>query len=83
MSVPVTTNAQCNAMYSGMITAGMLCAGFPEGGRDACQMDSGGPLTFNNQLIGVVSWGAGCARPNAPGVYARVAHYRNWINGLL
>lgn len=83
VTVPVITNAQCNTMYGGMISAGMLCAGFPEGGRDACQMDSGGPLTFNNQLIGAVSWGGGCARPNAPGVYARVAHYRTWINGLL
>lgn len=83
VSVPVISNAQCNTMYGGRITTGMLCAGFPEGGRDACQMDSGGPLTFNNQLIGVVSWGTGCARPNAPGVYARVAHYRNWIDGLL
>lgn len=83
VSVPVITNAQCNTMYGGMITAGMLCAGFAEGGRDACQNDSGGPLTFNNQLIGVVSFGSGCARPNLPGVYARVAHYRTWINGLL
>lgn len=41
VTVPVISNAQCNTQYGGMITAGMLCAGFPEGGRDACQMDSG------------------------------------------
>lgn len=83
VTVPVITNAQCTAQYGGIITAGMLCAGFPEGGRDACQMDSGGPLTFGNQLIGVVSFGEGCARANRAGVYARVAYYRNWINSLM
>lgn len=78
--VPVITNAECNVLYGGEITAGMICAGFPGGGYDACQGDSGGPLTAGNQVIGIVSWGFGCARPNLPGVYARVSHYRNWID---
>ncbi|XP_037029541.1 trypsin-3-like [Bradysia coprophila] len=80
VSVPVVTNAECNASYGGGITNGMLCAGFPEGGRDACQGDSGGPLSAGNQVIGIVSWGRGCARPGFPGVYARVAFYRSWID---
>jgi trypsin len=80
VSKPVVSNAQCNTWYGGGITAGMLCAGFAAGGRDACQGDSGGPLTQGNTLVGVVSWGRGCARPNLPGVYARVAHYRAWIS---
>jgi len=80
VDVPIITNAECNSLYSGGITDGMICAGFTQGGRDACQGDSGGPLTAGNQVIGVVSWGQGCARPNFPGVYARVAHYRNWID---
>jgi trypsin len=83
VSKPVVANAQCNTMYGGGITAGMLCAGFAAGGRDACQGDSGGPLTSGTTLVGIVSWGRGCARPNLPGVYARVASYRTWINGNL
>lgn len=80
VSVPVVTNAQCAANYgAGRITANMLCAGFPQGGQDACQGDSGGPLSLGGQVIGIVSWGQQCALPNFPGVYARVAFFRNWI----
>jgi len=43
------------------------------------QGDSGGPVTQNKVLVGVVSWGIGCARAGFPGVYTRVAQLRNWI----
>ena len=51
---------------------------------DTCQGDSGGPLmmfTTSNQwvLVGLTSYGDGCARANAMGVYTRVAAYQDWI----
>ncbi|MGC9421175.1 S1 family peptidase [Vibrio sp.] len=60
-----------------------ICAGFPEGEKDSCQGDSGGPLVVkegdNVQQVGIVSWGNGCAQPNAYGVYANVAYFQDWI----
>merc|ERR550534_2460079 len=64
----------------------MICAGYPgQGEMDACQADSGGPLTWLNpqtnhlEQIGIVSWGYGCARRNGPGVYSKVTKGLDWI----
>ena len=84
-SVPYVDNAACNAAeaYNGSIRAGMLCAGHRDGGVDACQGDSGGPLVWKTEdgpiLVGVVSFGEGCARKLKYGVYTRVSKYRDWI----
>ena len=80
VNVTITTNSACNAAY-GTITDMMVCASAP--GKDSCQGDSGGPLVLEeNQrhaLVGVVSWGAGCAKPGYPGVYARTTHRMDWL----
>ncbi|XP_073661415.1 transmembrane protease serine 11A isoform X7 [Tursiops truncatus] len=71
-------------MYGRHIKFGMFCAGYLEGIYDACLGDSGGPLVGKDlkdtwYLIGIVSWGDNCGQKNKPGVYTKVAYYRNWI----
>ncbi|XP_036707989.1 transmembrane protease serine 11A isoform X2 [Balaenoptera musculus] len=71
-------------MYGRDIKFGMFCAGYLEGIYDACGGDSGGPLVGKDlkdtwYLIGIVSWGDNCGQKNKPGVYTKVAYYRNWI----
>merc|ERR1711973_488867 len=83
VKVPYITNAQCQEAYGEQyrITNRMMCAGNVEnGGIDSCQGDSGGPLVMGNTIVGVVSWGIGCAEPGYPGVYARVTEVLGWIN---
>lgn len=70
-----------------------LCAGSvsPDLARDSCFGDSGGPLVwqdpqaagdsdFGLRLVGLVSFGNGCAG-DVPGVYTEVAAYTSWIEG--
>ena len=87
VEVPLVTRAACNASasYNNQITERMICAGYKTGGKDSCQGDSGGPLiaeTPNRDrvLIGVVSWGIGCARPDKYGVYSNVKEAVSWIH---
>lgn len=75
----------CKTQYAGRVVPElMLCAG--DAGKDACSGDSGGPLFAADvaqgqtptvpddlRLVGIVSWGIGCALPQYPGVYTKVA----------
>ena len=68
-----------------------ICGGVPDndenglidGGKDACQGDSGGPLICLRDdqpvLVGIVSWGIGCAEEGYPGIYTNVYKFIDWI----
>ncbi len=84
--VDVVDRAKCNESYGGGVTEQMFCAGL--GYADSCQGDSGGPAVGfgtegERRLVGVTSWGAGCAQKRYPGVYVNVIKYRDWINGTI
>lgn len=95
VTVQIIDNKECNDAYSKLrgssisqgITNKFICAGVPEGGKDACQKDSGGPLMIPRNgvwsLVGIVSFGYQCAQAGYPGVYTRVTEYIDWLNQVI
>ncbi|MEU5154451.1 serine protease [Glycomyces sp. NPDC021274] len=89
VEVPFVSDADCEAAYPDEVDAQtMLCAGDLEnGGIDSCQGDSGGPIMSpageDQVLVGIVSWGYGCAEAGNPGVYAEVADFNDAIDEVL
>ncbi|XP_006160529.1 plasma kallikrein [Tupaia chinensis] len=84
VTIPLVTNEECQKRYRNYeVTKQMVCAGYKEGGKDACKGDSGGPLVCKHngiwQLVGITSWGEGCGAREKPGVYTKVAEYVDWI----
>ncbi|XP_052753013.1 trypsin-1-like [Galleria mellonella] len=81
--VPIISKENCQNVpfpyFRGSLTARMFCAGFSEGKKDACQGDSGGPAVAHDRILGMVSFGYGCATPGSYGVYSKIAKVRPWI----
>ncbi|XP_022709731.1 trypsin-1-like isoform X2 [Varroa jacobsoni] len=93
VTVPVMSDTMCRLYLSRRLVtilfapydgSSMFCAGRFQGGVDSCQGDSGGPAvqTVDGRatLVGIVSWGFGCARMMSPGVYAEVAKFMDFID---
>ncbi|XP_056237534.1 trypsin-like isoform X2 [Seriola aureovittata] len=83
LDVPIIDEQACENAYPGMISPRMVCAGYMDGGRDACNGDSGSPLVCHGEVHGLVSWGMGCAQPNYPGVYVKVCEFLYWIQDVM
>lgn len=92
VQVPVTKIETCKNNYTRWnydISLNMICAGYDEGGKDACTGDSGGPLLIPSasgtgwDQIGIVSFGIGCGLPDLFGVYTRVSRYHDFIQSII
>lgn len=69
--------------FNSLINLFILFLGFPEGGKDACYGDSGGPaVIYENWLVGIISWGQGCAVAGKPGVYTNVSVIYEWVKNI-
>ena len=85
VTVPLVGEGACLKAYPGAAIDGRtLCAGLKTGGVDSCQGDSGGPLVVRDGdewvQVGVVSWGASCAKPGQYGVYTHTGAFARWVN---
>ncbi|XP_007527854.2 ovochymase-2 [Erinaceus europaeus] len=99
VSLPIITQEECMTALSTLSKPisgqTFLCTGFPDGGRDACQGDSGGSLMCRNKkgawtLAGVTSWGLGCGRgwrnnvqkndQGSPGIFTDLSKVLPWIH---
>ncbi|CAG9796577.1 unnamed protein product [Diatraea saccharalis] len=90
VDVPIVASATCQSQLQAarlgpsfvLDTTSFICAG-GEPNRDACTGDGGSGLvcSVNGQwvLVGLVSWGLGCAASNVPGVYINIAALLPWI----
>ncbi|KAM9221810.1 ovochymase-2 [Dugong dugon] len=100
VNLPILTQEECATalltLKKPISGQTFLCTGFPDGGRDACQGDSGGSLMCRNKkgtwtLAGVTSWGLGCGRgwrnnvdkndPGSPGIFTDLSKVLPWIHG--
>lgn len=72
-------DSACVDTYPDAIAKIHLCAGTVEGGKDACDSDSGTPLLVGNTVVAITDDGIGCGRPNIPSINARLSGYVDWI----
>jgi len=86
--IPIMSEEICKQAnnYGNSIQNGMFCAGIPDNMIDACDGDSGGPFSCQENgengyhaLYGIISWGHRCGDRHKPGVYTKVSEYLQWI----
>ncbi len=96
VSLPFFPHARCQEIYApysdgdSLVSDGMVCAGYENGGKNVCFGDSGGPLMIPTaaapgwKQVGIVSWGPlFCGSADYPNVYTRISTYQPWITDCL
>ncbi|EDW66510.1 chymotrypsin-2 [Drosophila virilis] len=81
VQLKVYSDEECVARHQGSTDPRYhICGGVDEGGKGQCSGDSGGPLLYDGQQVGIVSWSIKpCTVAPYPGVYCKVANYVDWI----
>jgi len=87
VSVPMVSKQNCqNFLFGQDYSTVIFCVGFPQGGKSACNGDSGGPAVYqdatnNNQWtqIGITSFGLGSREKPCSGVYSAYSRVSTYI----
>ncbi|EDV49803.1 chymotrypsin-2 [Drosophila erecta] len=81
VDLKIYSDAECTQRHAGSTDPRYhICGGVDEGGKGQCSGDSGGPLIYNGQQVGIVSWSIKpCTVAPYPGVYTKVSQYIDWI----
>lgn len=78
---------KCQQYYSQANFTLHLCAGTDQGGKDACDSDSGSPIFVLQQdrvvQVGIVGDGIGCGMPGVPSINTRVSTFADWIHSTV
>merc|ERR550519_2147615 len=86
VTITAQSDATCTKYASNGVLPNIKMCAYKEN-TDSCQGDSGGPLAHQENgkytVVGVVSYGAGCAQKDFAGVYARVTAYDAWIRSKI
>lgn len=85
--LPIVPMDTCRQSTDRLITENMFCAGYAAKAQDACKGDSGGPFAVAHHgtwyLMGIVSWGEGCAEVGKYGAYTQVSNYISWMKEVI
>ncbi|XP_026196356.1 complement factor D [Anabas testudineus] len=92
--VEVMSSARCKRSdyFGRKFTSNMICAhkvcpdpcNQPVKKEDSCDGDSGGPLLFNNVVVGITSnGGMKCGLIKKPGIYTIISHYTEWVDNTM
>ncbi|XP_058047712.1 acrosin-like [Ahaetulla prasina] len=89
--VSLVARDACNSseQYSTLIRQEHLCAVSEDPTKGSCRGDGGGPLmcreshTERYWLIGLNSWGKGCASGKVPGVFTSTQFFLTWIKDIM
>lgn len=83
VDISLVSEFECQRVFGEKVDETMICAGDLNGEKDACNLDSGGPLFVNyggvHVQVGVISWGHGCAEEGYYGVYANIYPHLSFI----
>ncbi|KAL4093724.1 hypothetical protein PRIC1_011156 [Phytophthora ramorum] len=83
VDVEIISNEECDWLNNATVTSEtVLCAGIGDG-KGSCRGDSGGPLTANGVVVGIVSGGPPTDCGVSPGFYTRVSSVLDYIKDIL